>query len=246
MASFNFGSPNSPQISGAKGMMNNGGGGNTGYMAQGKKKKKKREIEIDPKILEGEAEDKFIYQEDEYEDDDDYYGTASDGADSGDSFSETVDSCNNTDVKCSLNADGNEVSDVFLNSAGSKNSFDDTAKTPKNKSESASKGANTSKNTGNGTFFGFFDKISKQADKILPKAEQNIKNGVNISPEASDSVFLASKDKSFDNDFGLKGRAKFLNNRQRGPFSRNGDAKANDNKDNSVFGGDFFNPSNDK
>ena len=35
MASFNFGSPNSPQISGAKGMMNNGGGGNTGYMAQG-------------------------------------------------------------------------------------------------------------------------------------------------------------------------------------------------------------------
>ena len=246
MASFNFGSPNSPQISGAKGMMNNGGGGNTGYMAQGKKKKKKREIEIDPKILDGEAEDKFQYQEEEYEDDDDYYGIASDSMDSGDSFLETGDFCYNTDVKSSSNADNNEVSDVFSNSAGIKNSFDNTAKTSKNQSESTSKGVNTSKNTGNGTFFGFFDKIAKQADKILPKTEQTIKNGVNISPETPDSVFLASKDKPFGNDFEPKGKAKFLNNRPRGPFGRNDGAKANDNKDNSVFGGDFFNPSNDK
>lgn len=74
MSSFNIGGPNNkPQVTEAQNMMNNGGGGNTGYMQSRGKKKKKPEETIDPVILESEAEDKFEYVEDEYEDDDDYY-----------------------------------------------------------------------------------------------------------------------------------------------------------------------------
>ncbi len=77
MSSFNIGGPNNkPQVTEAQNMMNNGGGGNTGYMQSRGKKKKKPEETIDPVILEGEAEDKFEYVEDEYEDDDDYYNTS--------------------------------------------------------------------------------------------------------------------------------------------------------------------------
>ena len=77
MSSFNINGPsNKPQITEAQNMMNNGGGGNTGYLASGRKKKdKKKEDEIDPKLLEGEIEDKFERQIDEDEDDDDYYNT---------------------------------------------------------------------------------------------------------------------------------------------------------------------------
>lgn len=77
MSSFNIGGPsNKPQVTEAQNMMNNGGGGNTGYMQGRGKKKKKPEEMIDPAILDGEAEDKFEYVEDEYEDDDDYYNTS--------------------------------------------------------------------------------------------------------------------------------------------------------------------------
>lgn len=75
MSSFNINGPsgNRPQIQEAQNMKNNGGGGNLGYMKAGDKKKKKKGSDIDPKILDEGAEDKFEHVDDEEEDDDDYY-----------------------------------------------------------------------------------------------------------------------------------------------------------------------------